>query len=314
MTLDFTSHTKNHVRPQRGPSQQDAVTSENPRQTEHGTIASEPRQYTIPNENNSNAAPESRVEPDKDTENANPDFAQEANANAPKASLSHLQILDLHSSNPLISYQGRTYSCQWASALGTDLLFAVPPRENPTENGVASKTPAGSSPGNPGPPTAPSRTAPKLDLIAATPVRLVATPSQIKKRPAPPASEPARVRRSPFAKASSSAEAASAPVHGGEVPGQPDDQGAGAPQLSFFERLRDIKRRRGEADLDFVPGAGETSRTGNAPEREVVINQRQSAVAELVGAEDDGEEGGDNDGGSATARDTSMGGRRSDET
>lgn len=34
-----------------------------------------------------------------------------------------VQILDFHTSNPLISYQGRLYSCQWSTTLGTDLLL-----------------------------------------------------------------------------------------------------------------------------------------------------------------------------------------------
>lgn len=34
-----------------------------------------------------------------------------------------VQILDFHTSNPLISYQGRLYSCEWSTTLGTDLLL-----------------------------------------------------------------------------------------------------------------------------------------------------------------------------------------------
>jgi TFIIIC subunit triple barrel domain len=37
---------------------------------------------------------------------------------------SDMQIMELHSKNPIISYQGNFYSCKWASALGTDMLFA----------------------------------------------------------------------------------------------------------------------------------------------------------------------------------------------
>lgn len=35
-----------------------------------------------------------------------------------------IQILDLHGSNPIISYDGRVHSCKWASSLGTDMFFA----------------------------------------------------------------------------------------------------------------------------------------------------------------------------------------------
>ncbi|MCJ1468768.1 hypothetical protein MMC07_007398 [Pseudocyphellaria aurata] len=34
-----------------------------------------------------------------------------------------VQILDFHTSNPLISYQGRLYSCEWSTTIGTDLLL-----------------------------------------------------------------------------------------------------------------------------------------------------------------------------------------------
>lgn len=34
-----------------------------------------------------------------------------------------VQILDFHTSNPLISYQGRLYSCEWSTTLGTDVLL-----------------------------------------------------------------------------------------------------------------------------------------------------------------------------------------------
>lgn len=42
-----------------------------------------------------------------------------------------IQILDFHAPNPLISYQGRMYSCSWSTTLGTDLLFLSPPSAPP---------------------------------------------------------------------------------------------------------------------------------------------------------------------------------------
>jgi hypothetical protein len=37
---------------------------------------------------------------------------------------STMQILDLHSDNPLISFRDKVYSCQWSSALGSDMFLA----------------------------------------------------------------------------------------------------------------------------------------------------------------------------------------------
>lgn len=39
---------------------------------------------------------------------------------------SQLQILDLDTANPLISYRGTIYSCEWTQPLGTDVLLAPP--------------------------------------------------------------------------------------------------------------------------------------------------------------------------------------------
>lgn len=41
-------------------------------------------------------------------------------------SLERLQILDFHGENPLVSYQGMLFSCQWSKPLGTDVLLKVP--------------------------------------------------------------------------------------------------------------------------------------------------------------------------------------------
>ncbi|KAL1961830.1 hypothetical protein VTN77DRAFT_999 [Rasamsonia byssochlamydoides] len=37
-----------------------------------------------------------------------------------------IQILDLHSPNPLISYQNHIFSCSWADVIGTELFFTKP--------------------------------------------------------------------------------------------------------------------------------------------------------------------------------------------
>jgi len=39
---------------------------------------------------------------------------------------STVQILDLYTDNPMISYHGTTFSCHWASGLGTELFLAKP--------------------------------------------------------------------------------------------------------------------------------------------------------------------------------------------
>ena len=43
----------------------------------------------------------------------------------PESSKREVQILDLHTDNPIISYGGQIYSCQWAQNAGTELLFTM---------------------------------------------------------------------------------------------------------------------------------------------------------------------------------------------
>ncbi|MCJ1406010.1 hypothetical protein MMC19_000075 [Ptychographa xylographoides] len=45
---------------------------------------------------------------------------------------SRVQILDLHTSNPVVSYNNHIFSCQWTSTLGTDILLTPPDPTPPT--------------------------------------------------------------------------------------------------------------------------------------------------------------------------------------
>lgn len=45
-----------------------------------------------------------------------------------------LQILALHTLNPIISYQNQIFTCSWADLLGTELLFTSPQELVPSEN------------------------------------------------------------------------------------------------------------------------------------------------------------------------------------
>jgi len=45
-----------------------------------------------------------------------------------------IQIVDLHTKNPLISYQGTIYSCSWSTSMGTDMLFSKQNRGDESES------------------------------------------------------------------------------------------------------------------------------------------------------------------------------------
>jgi hypothetical protein len=42
------------------------------------------------------------------------------------ATMGEMQILGLHTANPLVMYNGQLLSCQWTSTIGTDLFFIKP--------------------------------------------------------------------------------------------------------------------------------------------------------------------------------------------
>ncbi|PNS21670.1 hypothetical protein CAC42_1524 [Sphaceloma murrayae] len=75
-----------------------------------------------------------------------------------------IQILDLHSRNPLITYNSRFYTCHWATDLGTSLYLSPPP---------STVT---------GPTHAPLRSFPTFDILTKTRARLVAVPAVLRPR------------------------------------------------------------------------------------------------------------------------------------
>jgi hypothetical protein len=59
-----------------------------------------------------------------------PDSAVTGELNLATRRSSEVQILDLDTDNPLVSYDGQYYSCQWASNIGTEMLFIAREKEN----------------------------------------------------------------------------------------------------------------------------------------------------------------------------------------
>lgn len=72
------------------------------------------------------AEPSTRIPIDpalQDTSPANQALSGKPQDQSPQ---DRIQILDLHTRNPLISYHDRIYSCNWASTIGTDIFLASP--------------------------------------------------------------------------------------------------------------------------------------------------------------------------------------------
>jgi hypothetical protein len=60
------------------------------------------------------------IDADEDSNSAQP------TATAKPTSTPSLQILDLHTQNPIVAHRGAFYSCAWHDLLGTDMFFAPP--------------------------------------------------------------------------------------------------------------------------------------------------------------------------------------------
>jgi hypothetical protein len=82
---------------------------------------------------------------------------------AESAPVGEIQIVDLHTSNPLIMYNGQLLSCKWVSTIGTDMFFVKP-------NGGAESE------------ASPLRSLPSVDLLAMSSTKLMATPARLRPR------------------------------------------------------------------------------------------------------------------------------------
>ncbi|KAI9791150.1 MAG: hypothetical protein M1835_000516 [Candelina submexicana] len=72
-----------------------------------------------------------------------------------------VQILDLHTPKPIVSYQNRVYNCDWTNTIGTDLLLARPS----TQSDSAEHTDL--------------RSRPNYSLVATSAVKLLGNPAQL---------------------------------------------------------------------------------------------------------------------------------------
>lgn len=140
--------------------------------------------------------------------------------------IDRIQILDLHTQNPLISYQNQMYSCEWTSTLGTDLLLTTPSPDSPH-------------------PTL--REKPNVSLLATSSIKLMGRPAQIAARHNTEEdghhSTPAAENSTALTKPASPEKAPPVKIPLGATPSR-----ARQKQASFLERLIAIKAKKGEKD------------------------------------------------------------------
>ncbi|KAG5951866.1 hypothetical protein E4U53_002072 [Claviceps sorghi] len=133
-----------------------------------------------------------------------------------------IQILDLHSRNPLISYRGRLFEGKWAEVIGTEAILAPRDASDPLP---ALRNLAGD-----------------IDLLAASSSRILTTEKIVKPK------EPEQDTLAPIKKEWNI-----------RIPVGKDKTGERAEQTSFLENLIALKMKRGDKDQVTVyatDGAG----------------------------------------------------------
>lgn len=143
--------------------------------------------------------------------------------------LGEIQVLDLHSDNPIISYKGRIFSGSWASNIGTELIFGAHDEIAERDLPYLRALPGG------------------VDLMAASSVRILTTPADLRPKYRTEGGSAlmlpyANRRPAPDRYRSMRKEAKI------EIPVAFDKHGRRKPQARFLENLMAIKIKKKELD------------------------------------------------------------------
>ncbi|KAK7722550.1 hypothetical protein SLS64_001087 [Diaporthe eres] len=138
-------------------------------------------------------------------------------------SVGDIQVLDLHSDSPVISYKGRIFSGSWASNIGTELIFGA--HDEVADRGLPYLRSLSGD----------------VDLMAASSARILTTPADLKPKNPTNVAAPQR-RQAPDRYRKLRKES------GIEIPVAFDKHGFRKPQARFLENIMAIKRKRGEVD------------------------------------------------------------------
>ncbi|KAK5011012.1 hypothetical protein LTR28_006321 [Elasticomyces elasticus] len=169
---------------------------------------------------------------------------------------SRMQILDLHTTNPLLSYRNALYSCDWATALGTDMFFT-----NDTD-----------------PPHEPLRTGKNFSLLGLSSARLTARPASLRRKAT--ATNTASTQGHPVPQSpGQSAQKPPLRIHTSTFTSTRQ-----VSEARFLERLSAAKRKRDEDDFVHVQAYRSYHRPANAPRTR---SEQQSPAAVVAAAETD---------------------------
>lgn len=170
-------------------------------------------------------------------------FAPLDSAEGDMVSGDRIQVLGLHTSNPIVSYQNQFFSCSWADQIGTELVFAHPDTDPDTDHTF----------------TPPLHQGPAFELLAANNVKILGRKTNI-------TSKSGSVSALEGATQANSDD--STPITSSRSPapsGVPRRSAAPTNQVQFIQRLQGLKNENG--DEDFVRTIVSTRRNINITER-----------------------------------------------
>lgn len=135
-----------------------------------------------------------------------------------------IQIMELHSKNPIVSYRNYIFSCEWADMIGTDMHFVSRENSEPDPTYV--------------------KNAEDYSLIAANPIKIIGRRAQFGR------SNADTVNGNPVNESSSQTEVGvSSSSAGNGLSFLSQQQESKSAQVGFLQELMDIKRQRGETDM-----------------------------------------------------------------
>lgn len=160
-----------------------------------------------------------------------------------------LQILDLHTSNPIVSYGGQVFSCSWTDMIGTTMFFGQP-RETAFYEAELQTS--------------------DFDMIGTSRIKLVGTAAKV----------------TPIPQNGKESKQTDTPARPGQSLGTIRRTNAKLnadlrKQASFLEQLMNIKKNRGEQDNVYVAMNGSISKAVAAGKAKTNIQGRNKEIEEL---------------------------------
>jgi hypothetical protein len=172
-----------------------------------------------------------------------------------------IQILDLPSPNPIISYRNHIYDCRWTSTIGTDLLITAPSPDSELPKLVEGQG---------------------FDILAASSIKMVGQSAQLVPKP------DARVSRNAASDELANPEGNEGGV---KLPVGIASSKARQNQARFLERLINVKVAKGEQDAVTVHSQKRMTNSGWRVRQNRQRAEEQAEMEDLRRLAADGDEG-----------------------